>query len=66
MAIREQLIEKIQSLPDDKLGKIAEFVELLEAKEQGQSEMAEDGMGDYMHQLSGYEEMLAAGRIKWR
>jgi len=66
MPIREHLIEKIQSLPEDKLGKIAEFVELLEAKGQGQVELAEDGMSDYSHQLSDYEDMLAAGRIKWR
>lgn len=66
MAIREHLIEKIQCLPEDKLDKIADFVEFLEAKGSGQSELAEYGMDDYLNQLSAYEEMLAAGKIRWR
>ena len=66
MAIREHLIKKIKSLPQDKLEEIADFVEFLEAKRKGQSELAEYGMGDYLNQLSAYEEMLVAGKIKWR
>ena len=66
MAIREHLIEKIQSLPEDKLEEIADFVEFLEAKGKGQSELAEYGMADYLSQLLSYEEMLAAGKIRWR
>ena len=66
MAIREHLIKKIKSLPEDKLEEIADFVEFLEAKGKGQSELAEYGMGDYLNQLSAYEEMLVAGKIKWR
>jgi hypothetical protein len=66
VAIRELLIEKIRSLPENRLKEIANFVEFLETKEKGQSGLAEYGMGDYLNQLSAYEEMLAAGKIKWR
>ena len=66
MAIREHLIEKIQSLPEDELDEIADFVEFLEARGKRQSELAEYGMDDYLNQLSAYEEMLAAGKIRWR
>ena len=66
MATREHLIEKIKSLPEDRLEKIANFTEFLEAKEGGRSELAEYGTGDYLEQLSAYEEMLAAGKIKWK
>jgi len=66
MAIREHLIKKIKTLPEDKLEEIADFVDFLEAKGKGQSVLAEYGMGDYLSQLSVYEEMLVAGKIKWR
>jgi hypothetical protein len=66
MTTREHIIEKIKSLPEDKLGDVADFVEFLEAKGKGQSELAEYGMGDYLAQLLAYEEMLAAGKVKWR
>ncbi len=66
MATREHLIEKIKSLPEDRLEEVASFVEFLETKGRGQSELAEYGMGDYLSQLSAYEEMLAAGRINRR
>jgi len=66
MQSREQLIDKIKSLPEDKLDEIADFVEFLEAKGKGQSALAEYGMGEYLNQLSAYEEMLVAGKIRWR
>ena len=66
MATRERLIEKIKSLPEDKLEDVANFVESLETRGKGQSELTEYGMGDYLAQLLAYEEMLAAGKIKWR
>jgi hypothetical protein len=66
MQIREHIIEKIKSLPEDKLDEIADFVEFVETKGKGQSALVEYGMGDYLNQLSAYEEMLAAGKIKWR
>jgi len=66
MAIRERLIERIKSLPEDKLEELADLLKFLEAKEKGQSELAECGMEDYLIQLSAYEEMLAAGKVKWR
>lgn len=65
MQTREQLIDKIKSLPEDKLDEIADFVEFVETRGKGQSALAEYGMGDYLNQLSAYEEMLAAGKIKW-
>jgi len=66
MRTREQLIDKIKSLPDDKLDEIADFVEFMETKGKAQPALAEYGLGDYLNQLSAYEEMLAAGKIKWR
>ena len=66
MATREHLIEKIRSLPEDRLEEVADFVEFLEVKGKGQSGLAEYGMADYLNQLSAYEEMLSAGKIKWR
>ena len=65
MVTREHLIERIRSLPEDRLKEVTDFIEFLEAKGKGQSELAEHGMGDYLNQLSAYEEMLAAGEIKW-
>lgn len=65
MAVRERIINKIRSLPEDKLDEIADFIAFLEAKEKTQPDLAEYGMGDYLDQLSAYEEMLAAGKIKW-
>ena len=65
MAIRERLVNKIQSLPEDKLDEIADFIEFLEVKEKAQSDLAEDGMDYYLNLLSAYEGMLAAGKIKW-
>ena len=66
MRTREQLIDKIKSLPEDKLDEIADFVQFLETKGKGHSALAEYGMGEYLNQLSAYEEMLAAGKVKWR
>jgi hypothetical protein len=66
MRTREHLINKIKSLPEDELDEIADFIKFLEAKGKGQSALAEYGMGDYLNQLAAYEEMLAAGKIKWR
>jgi hypothetical protein len=66
MGTRKQLIDKIKSLPENKLDEIADFVEFVEARKKEQPALAECGMGDYLHQLSAYEEMLAAGKIKWR
>jgi hypothetical protein len=51
MRTREQLIDKIK---------------FMDTKGKAQSALAEYGMGDYLNQLSAYEEMLAAGKIKWR
>ena len=65
MSIRERLIGKMKSLPADKLEEVAVFVQFLELKEKDQSGLAEYGMGDYLNQLSVYEEMLVTGKIKW-
>ncbi len=65
MVIREHLIEKIQSLPEDKIMEVIDFVEFLEVKSKGQAELSEYGMDDYLSQILAYEEMLANGKIKW-
>ena len=66
MAVRQHLIAKIQSLPEDKLDALAEFVQLLEDKDKTQVGLAEHGMDDYLNGLLSYEDMLAAGKITWR
>lgn len=64
MVIREHLIEKIKSLPEDKIVEVIDFVEFLERKSKGQSNIAEYGMEDYLSQILAYEEMLSNGKIK--
>jgi hypothetical protein len=59
MGTRESLIEKIRSLPEDRLGDIASFVESLETEGKRESELPECGMGDYLAELLAYEDMLA-------
>ena len=59
-------MKKIKALPEDRLKEVADFIELMESKEKGQSDLAEYGMQDYLPQLSVYEELLAAGKIRWK
>jgi len=66
MLIRDQLIGKMKSLPPDKLEAVAAFVEYLEAEGKDRSSLVEYGMGEYLNQLSAYEDLLAAGNVKWR
>ena len=66
MLPREYIIEKIKSLPDESLGEVADFIDFLEVKGRRRTELAESDMWDYLGRLSGYEEMLAAGKIRWR
>jgi len=66
MLPREYIIEKIKALPDESLGEVADFIDFLEVKGKRQTELAESDMGDYLSQLSGYEEMLAAGETRRR
>ena len=65
MGSRESLIERIKSLPEDRLGDVANFVESLETKAKRESELPECGMGDYLAELLAYEDMLVAGKVKW-
>ena len=65
MVIREHLIEKIKLLSEDKIAEVIDFVEFLEIKGKGQTELSEYGMDDYLSQILAYEEMLANGKIKW-
>ena len=66
MLSRDQLIGKMKSLPADKLEAVAAFVDYLEADGKDKSGLAECGMGEYLNQLSAYEDLLAAGKIEWR
>ena len=66
MTIRERLIRKIRSLPDDRLGEVADFIDQLEARGGERPSLAEHGMGEYLTHLCTYEDMLAAGKIRWR
>ena len=65
MVIREHLIEKIKLLSEDKIVEVIDFVEFLEIKSKGQTELSEYGMDDYLSQILAYEEMLANGKITW-
>jgi len=56
----------MKSLPPDKLEAVAAFVDYLEADGKHKSGLAEYGMGEYLNQLSAYEDLLATGKIKWR
>jgi hypothetical protein len=56
----------MRSLPADKLEAVAAFVEHLEADGADKSGLAEYGMGEYLNQLSAYEDLLETGKIKWR
>ena len=49
LMIREHLIEKIKSLPEERLEEVADFIEFLKAKEREQSELAEYGVGSIAH-----------------
>ncbi len=66
MLSRDQLIGKMKSLPAAKLEAVAAFVDYLEADEKDKSGLAECGMGEYLNQLSAYEDLLAAGKIECR
>lgn len=65
MVISEHLIEKIKSLPEDKIVEVIDFIEFLVGKSKGQTELSEYGMEEYLTQILTYEEMLANGKIKW-
>ncbi|MCK4221320.1 MAG: hypothetical protein KAX25_00510 [Dehalococcoidia bacterium] len=65
MISKDYIVEKIKALPDDKLKEIADFMEFVESKGR-KTELAESDMGDYLGGLCAYEEMLAAGEIKWK
>lgn len=65
MISREYIKDKIESLPDDSLEEILDFIEFLE-KKKGGARLAEYGMESYLNELSSYEEMLADGKINWK
>ncbi len=72
----ETIIEKLNRLsPVDQM-EVEDFIEFLLTKaESGDGEerlyrklsrqLAEEGMGEYLKNLEAYEDMLAAGKIKW-
>ena len=74
-AIYEPTIAKLQRLPEPLLQEVDAFIDFLqmrfESKAQAwhsqsdQSAHAEEGMDTYLRELESYEELLAAGKIKW-
>jgi hypothetical protein len=66
MLIRDKLIGIMKSLPPDKLEAVAAFVQHLENDGSDKLSLAEYGMGEYLNQLSAYEDLLETGKIKWR
>lgn len=76
MATREQILNKIRSLPDDLLVEVGDFAEFLH-KKRGKKRftkgfieetwnLMEGDMADYLAGLESYEEKLAKGEILWK
>ena len=74
---KQQIIRKINILPEDILKEVGDFIDFLEIKKRKQQdnwdwlkkkndEIKEDHLNDYLDGLLNYEEMLAKGEIKWK
>lgn len=76
MVLRDYIVEKIKSMPDDLVEEVSDFIDFLQSKrrreeiysqvEKEASSLMESDMSDYLSGLIAYEEMLARGEIQWR
>jgi hypothetical protein len=68
----EQIADELRGLSPMMLARVREFVRQLQAKngshsaDDGNVELAEEGMGDFLAGLRDYEERLARGEVHWQ
>jgi len=71
MNLNETTIAKINSLPEDLLYEVQNFIDFIYIKHKIKSNdnidpsLVESDMGQYLSQLNEYEELLVEGKIKW-
>ena len=76
MTIYETTIAKIRDLPESLVYEVSDFVELLQARQNGNHsqllaylkeilDITESDFSDYLSNLKDYEDRLARGEIKW-
>ena len=70
MTLQVQTISKINSLPLDLLTEVNNYIDFLVSKyritpKNGESNLAEIDMSEYLNNLNEYENLLAEGKIKW-
>ncbi len=68
MTVKELLMKKANSLPNELASEVIDFIEFLNAKKRKNNSIniAEEGMNEYLHNLEIYEDLLAKGKIKWK
>ena len=76
MLMRDDIWEKIKSMPDDLVKEIGDFVDFLESKRskrEGSQQVCEESdvlgesnMDSYLTELTAYEDMLVRGEIHWK
>lgn len=75
MAAREQILKKIESLPNDLLREVGDFADFLSERRKRYipiqfteevKHLVEEDMKDYLAGLESYEEKLAKGEIVWK
>lgn len=77
MLVKEQIIEKVQILPENILREVDDFIDFLEIKRKkgedqwtwlskGVDKIEESDFKDYLDGLTNYEDMLAREEIKWK
>ena len=76
MMVQEEIITKLQQLPEPLIKEVSDFIDFLLVKQDMQrwqlwthySEtkgLAESDFSDYLHNLEAYEDRLARGEIHW-
>ena len=65
MISKDYIIEKIKSLPDERVKEIIDFIDFMESREK-KGELAEYGMDNYLNDLTIYENLLSSGGINWK
>ena len=70
MSLQLDTISKINSLPEDLLQEVSEFIDYLAKKRhlnksQEDITLSESDMNQYLTNLKEYENLLAEGKIKW-
>ncbi len=77
MLTREYILGKINSMSDEIVEEVGDFIDFLEARrghqqiyrrrvEEEAGSLTESDMSSYLSELTAYEEMLSKGEIEWR